>query len=287
MDSLSIARRYIPEKQRQRLNAKLFNLLAKSIKCAVRQQGFDNLYAKLENIVPDISDQYSGFVLDTDYLKTNVRALHAFQIHMVKKALDVLALGNGATIVDIGDSSGTHLAYIQGLFGEFKALSVNIDINAVRKIQAKGLAAIHSRAEALKQEDIPADLFLSFEMLEHLNNPLNFLHDLSSQTDCKGFVVTVPYVAQSRVGLHHLRRKDRVHHVSAENTHIFELSPKDWRLLFMHSGWKIKHEQIYLQYPHNHLLGFTKPLWKKLDFEGFYGAILVRDDSWSKLYGDW
>ena len=148
------------------------------------------------------------------------------------------------------------------------------------------MEAICGHAEDLASLSIEADVFLSFEMLEHLMNPCEFLQGLS-QKNCKVFVVTVPYLARSRVGLHHIRY-DQKHSVNPENTHIFELSPEDWRLIFRHSGWAIQAERIYLQYAKRSIF---RPLWKSYwrdyDFEGFYGAILKPDKSWSSLYDGW
>ncbi len=73
----------------------------------------------------------------------------------------------------------------------------------------------------------------------------------------------------------------------AENTHIFELSPEDWKLIFRHSGWNILKERVYLQYPKRHFWFITKALWKKFDFEGFWGAILEKDTTFSDYYQDW
>lgn len=149
------------------------------------------------------------------------------------------------------------------------------------------MEAICARAEDLTTLSIEADMFLSFEMLEHLMNPCGFLQGLSEKTNCKAFVVTVPYLAHSRVGLHHVRH-DQKRGVNPENTHIFELSPEDWRLIFRHSGWAIQADRIYLQYPKRSI---SRPLWKRFwrhyDFEGFYGAILKPDKSWSSLYNGW
>ncbi len=55
----------------------------------------------------------------------------------------------------------------------------------------------------------------------------------------------------------------------------------------LNAGWDVVKEQIYLQYPKNSFLRITKPLWKRFDFEGFYGLILKRDDTWSSRYTDW
>ena len=99
-------------------------------------------------------------------------------------------------------------------------------------------------------------------------------------------MVTVPYVAQSRVALHQIRAGMKKV-APAETVHVFELSPEDWKLAFLHAGWKIERERIYRQYPRWSPLRFTKWLWKRSDFEGFYGAVLSRDDTWSSLYPDW
>ncbi len=73
----------------------------------------------------------------------------------------------------------------------------------------------------------------------------------------------------------------------AEDEHIFVLSPIDWKLLMLFSGWRPIYDEVYLQYPRRHILYFTKPLWKRIDFEGFWGVILKRDLSFSNIYKDW
>jgi hypothetical protein len=131
-----------------------------------------------------------------------------------------------------------------------------------------------------------ADVFLLFETLEHLPDPFNFLHDLAEKSSCKALVLTVPYVRRSRLGLHHIRQDIRAK-VGAERVHLLELSPEDLRLLFAHTGWRVRTERIYLQYPRFGPLRATKAAWRRYDFEGFYGAVLERDDRWSGLYESW
>ncbi|MFH1593911.1 MAG: hypothetical protein ABID09_04375 [Candidatus Omnitrophota bacterium] len=257
-----------------------------SLEKAAGEQGLSSLAAKLKEIVPDITNQYTMFTLDTEFLRIKARNTHAFQISLVDK---VMREFQKASIVDIGDSAGTHLQYIMGLYSKEKdinVLSVNMDPEAVERIKARGLTAINARAEDINDHNINADLFLCFEILEHLADPAGFLHKLSSKTDAKRLIITVPYLRKSRVGLHHIRG----HHkdvINAENTHIFELCPEDWKLIVKHAGWKIVDESVYLQYPKRGLLWVTKPLWKKFDFEGFYGMVLKKDNTWSSKYSDW
>ena len=277
---------FIPKTFKLRLIKALHFIWLKSIRGAIKEIGLENLFANLEQIVPDIREQYSSFKVDTPYLKTKVRGLHAFQISLVNEVITGM---ENPVIVDIGDSAGTHLQYLLGLYSDNKkieCLSVNLDDKAVERIRKKGLSAVHTKAEDLQNYNIKADIFLCFEILEHLMNPCYFLHELSTKTNAEFLVITVPYLKNSRIGLHHVRG-NRKETVNAENTHIFELCPTDWKLLVQHSGWKILREKIYLQYPKHGLFRITQSLWKRFDFEGFYGLVLKRDDTWSSKYLDW
>ncbi len=262
----------------------------RSIRAAVREQKLLTIYHQLAEIVPDVTHQYTSFDLKSEYYKIKVRAQQSFQIALANEAIQLI---NGSpqaplTIVDIGDSAGTHLQYIQRLNQDRKlrCLSVNIDNEAVRRIKEKGMEAICARAEDLPSLSIEADMFLCFEMLEHLMNPCGFLRNLS-EMGCRAFVMTVPYVTRSRIGLTHIRYNQRKS-ANPEDTHIFELAPEDWQLILKHSGWTIQAEKIYLQYPRKSFFRLLmKKYWRHYDYEGFYGAILKPDKSWSNLYSGW
>ena len=281
-----ILKYFIPKSIKPFLRETLRSVMKTSIEKASKEQSLKNIADKLAEIVPDMTDQYSTLKVDNPYVKVKVRNQHAFQISLVNEIIGEL---EKPTIVDIGDSAGTHLQYIIGLHSKNKkvqCLSVNLDGEAVEKIKQKGFDAVNARAEDLHKYNIDADIFLCFETLEHLMNPCHFLHELSTKTNAKYMVITVPYLKNSRVGLHHIRGGG-LRNVYAENTHIFELSPNDWKLLARHSGWNIAQERIYRQYPKRGLFWITKALWKRFDFEGFYGMILIKDDSWSSKYMDW
>lgn len=256
-----------------------------SLAKAAAEQDISGLSDQLTRIVPDIGDQYTTFKVDHPYVIQKVRMQHAFQMFLVDQIMDQF---EQPTVVDIGDSAGTHLKYLLGLYpdknGQF--LSVNLDASAVEKIKSKGLDAVHARAEEIEKYNINADIFICFEMLEHLMNPADFLYKISTRTHAQYLIITVPYVKRSRVGLHHIRHCQPAK-VSAENTHIFELNPEDWKLIARHAGWKIYRDHIYRQYPKRSLMRLTRKLWKRFDFEGFYGMILKPDQKWSSMYSDW
>ena len=56
-------------------------------------------------------------------------------------------------------------------------------------------------------------------------NPAQFLKNLADKTNCKFFVITVPYLAKSRGGFHHIRNLQQ-RNVTPEDVHIFELLPR-------------------------------------------------------------
>ena len=162
----------------------------------------------------------------------------------------------------------------------------NVDRKAVEKIRMGGFEAVCTNAENVNEYGGNADLFLCFELLEHLMDPIGFLRALATQTQAKYLIATVPYVRQSCVALRHIRAGSQ-EDVYAENTHIFELSPEDWRVIIRHAGWNVFEEAVYLRYPRKGLLRATQCMWRRFDFEGFYGMILYRDDTWASRYKDW
>jgi len=274
----------------------VFKLLTFSLKIASKEQGLTDLKLKLEKINPDLSGQFTSFKIEGDYLINKVYSQHAFQVTLAQEAISLLdnKKRESFSIVDIGDSSGTHLQYLTNLEkGITRAISVNLDSEAVKKIQKRGFEAIESRAELLhKHPDFKGrtDIFLSFEMVEHLLDPISFLHEMSVKSKCDFFVVTVPYQNSSRVGMHQIRNCTYSNSpFNAEVTHIFEFSPNDWDLIFKFSGWRVVKRVNYTQYPKNKLNPFSllKYVWRKLDFDGFYGVILEKDDSVSGYYQNW
>ncbi len=260
---------------------------------ACKQQRLSDLVETLRKIAPDISKQESRENLKFNaYLELKRRAMHAFQCKLILKAVENVS-ADKLVIVDIGDSAGTHMLYLKKLTKDkfnVETVSVNLDPRAVEKIKLRGLKAILKRAEEIELEDVggDVDLFTSFEMVEHLHNPAIFFRRIAKKQSCKRMLITVPYLKQSRVGLHHVRSRSQ-EIIYAEDEHIFELNPTDWTLLFLHSGWKVTFSKIYYQYPTGWPIVsiFLRWFWKTSDFGGFWGAILEKETTYSDLYKDW
>ncbi|MFK5974990.1 MAG: hypothetical protein QM493_00655 [Sulfurovum sp.] len=275
----------------------IYGILNKSLLSSNIQRKEKELKKKLTKIVPDLTNQYTTFKIDMNnkYLVNKIRCQHSFQMSIALKAIELLKITRRGedmdiNIVDIGDSSGTHLIYLNKLLenNKINTLSVNLDPVAVDKIKDKGLNALLCRAEELhlNSEGFKADIFLSYEMLEHLFNPIDFLHTMAEKSECEYFVITVPYVYKSRVACQFVNN-GLTGDFQAENTHIFELSPNDWDTIFKFSGWEIVYKDKYTQYPNLFPLNMTKYLWRKFDFDGFYGVILKKNSTYSKRYLDW
>jgi len=262
-----------------------------SLRRAQSESDLKDLVVRLREIVPDISKQEeSEKMIFNDYVEIKRRTLQAFQCRMMLHALNQHDSGK-ITVVDIGDSAGTHMLYLKALIGkrhELETISVNLDPRAIEKIKERHLKAILCRAEDLDLGERKIDMFTSFEMVEHLHNPALFLHRLAVRSKCGRILITVPYRKHSTVGLYNVR-KNTGKRVFAEDEHIFELSPGDWTLLFLHSGWKVRFSETYFQYPRKLPIVslLLSRLWRNMDFEGFWGAILEKEMSVSQQYQDW
>lgn len=270
------------------------NLSATSIDHAIKEQNLVPLVQRLCEIVPDVSDQYSrGFDAAefSRYWEIKLRGQHAFQMKCVIDALTLLG-GKQLVVTDIGDSSGNHGIYLDGLVDQDmikRFVSVNLDPIAVDKVRGKGREAILCRAEELHKRNISPDLMISFEMLEHLVDPIGFLHGISQSTTANYLLVSVPFTRVSRFGGYHLRLSDAQLPMALdpEAVHIHEYNVDDWCLLARFSGWRPVQTMIYRQYPLRSIFRLMAPLWRKIDFEGYVGILLKKDLSLADRYTGW
>ena len=130
-----------------------------SLKSAIKEQRLENTFLELKKIIDNYYDQYNHVKIEGEYWNYKVRALHAFQVNFGINSINLIKKNlkkDNLTIVDIGDSSGTHSLYLKELVKEsnLKFVSVNLDTNAIKKIKEKGLEAIHSKAEELSKYNI-------------------------------------------------------------------------------------------------------------------------------------
>lgn len=264
------------------------NVARMSLYMAIRHGNYSEMVHRLRVLAPDISNQETHEVT-TGFWELKRRALQAFQCTLMMEALNY-AGKKKITVCDIGDSAGTHMYYLKELTKghyDIDTISVNLDPRAIERLKARGYKAILCRAEELDLHDVSVDLFTSFEMVEHLHNPALFFRRLATKSSCTNMVITIPFLKESRVGLHHVRARS-TEPIEAEQEHIFELKPEDWKLLLLHSGWEVVSSKCYYQYPQWFFVSsLLRKFWKKTDYEGFWGAILKRNTAISNAYLNW
>lgn len=287
--------------RRYKIDGPMFAFLHRAVMAAAKSHGLLEMMARLEAIVPDLTNQYSHVTLDQEHLRVLCRANHAFQMRLLLRAVDSIPNAS-ATVVDIGDSSGTHMQYLRRLRPdrEIETISVNLDPKAIAKIQAKGMRAVLSSAEDLDLGDKRIDLFVTFETAEHLLSPALFLYRLARSARADRLLVTVPYLPRSRVALYSLRglrrsiedntvNLDRMPSspVHAENEHFFELSPTDWKSLMLFCGWRPASDEVFQIAPRHGLYSLARLYWRRVSFTGFLGIYAERDLRVAERYLDW
>lgn len=176
---------------KEEVKESLKNIVKKSLLNSLKVVRKDNIQFinKLEKILPSLKDQ-ANFMNDnvredSEYLHHKKRNLHAFQLQFTLnkiKSFQNSINNNEISIVDIGDSSGNHLIQLQALNNSIKSVaSVNLDIKAVEKIRNKGIEAYHCRAEELLEKyELRPNFFISYQMVEHLTDPVRFLHSIAT-----------------------------------------------------------------------------------------------------------
>lgn len=270
-------------------------IMLKGLKIQRRLLGFDKIEECFNDLNIDLAKQYTEKAQHTPFRDIKIKNQQAFQVDFTKKAIEKYILSTGKEelhVVDIGDSAGTHIKKLRKLMVHdnrptLHAVSVNLDPVAVDKIVRGGGTAVCCRAEDYVPENSRVDMYLSYEMVEHLHNPALFFYHLAKADKGDYMVITVPYVTQSRVALYNSMNGAK--HITAEQEHIFELSPADWKKLILHAGWRTLQECIYFQYPQG-IPGVSyilRKLWNRFDYEGFIGFVLKRDMSVANEYLDW
>ncbi len=175
-------------------------------------------------------------------------------------------------------------------FGDkLKSVGINLQQSAVDKMRAKGLEGICADALSLGHQGVNYDIVSVFETLEHLPNPIEFLQGIRTVTN-ERLVVSVPFIRQSRVGLTYISDKwpkqwpkDKI--PTIENTHIFELSPLDWKKIFLHTGWGIDNQWKLMMFPSGKLSRLIlQPFWRFVSFEGFWFVSLYKNSKYSSKY---
>ena len=238
-------------------------------------------------IFPDFKSHFS-IPAENEEVEDRIRLLIISETLFVRNEIDDLIKNQDeCSYADIGDSDGSVQMLLKKKSYENKltTIGVNLQKEAVKKIKDKGLNAICADALSLSDIGKSYDIISLFETLEHLSDPIGFLKKINTSVNHR-LIISVPYIRKSRTGLSYLTHKwpaDKK--PTIENTHIFELSPKDWKKLFQHTGWEICHEQKLLMYHTKRLSRvILQPFWRYVSFEGFWFVSLKKNNKFSSMY---
>ncbi len=257
-----------------------FNLSKKAVLAAKEEMPELKKFWDISNrVIPGFGEHFNDAVL-TEEAELRVRLLICAEANFVEKVAGALFVGGKKwNYLDIGDSDGTTRLLLKEALGKgFDSLGVNLQKKAVDKIKSKGLDAECVDAMSMGRSGRKFNLVSLFETLEHLPDPVGFLKSIQNVVGDR-LIISVPLIRGSRVGLRYLDKDwpaDKI--PTIENVHIFELSPADWKRIFLHSGWGVDKEWELRQYPSRgvlkHIMQFA---WRRISFEGFWFVSLKKD----------
>jgi 2-polyprenyl-3-methyl-5-hydroxy-6-metoxy-1,4-benzoquinol methylase len=158
-------------------------------------------YSKDNHVVWKCSKCQSGFIARTplDYEKSDYREMvdgsdkpsSFYKLHdkeMVGK-LKILGTDNirGKVIADAGCGAGPFLDLIKGFAS--KTIAVEPTKSFHHELRAKGHVTYSYSREALKDWSESVDIVVSFAVVEHIENPIEFLKEIKSLLKPNGFLL--------------------------------------------------------------------------------------------------
>jgi len=123
-----------------------------------------------------------------------------------------------ASFLDAGDPDRIVLRSI----GSKRGVSLNIVDDCVKQIKNVGGFPVKGDIQMMPFHDKSFDYVLCFETLEHLENPVRGLKELSRVCAKKVFV-SIPWVEKTQI-----HGREHTHSEPAGQTHIFEFNQKDF-----------------------------------------------------------
>jgi SAM-dependent methyltransferase len=169
--------------------------------------------------------------LEHAHFQRSVRYFHAWRVHALKERIGPRLAG--ARMLDVGDTDGLMLKDL-GKPG----LCFNLNAAAVENIRANGIEAQLGDGQELPFDDAAFDYVLCFETLEHVENPIQLLEQLSRVCTPDGrLFISIPWVPRTII---HARDPS----INRGYGHIFEFSRRDFEALLTHTSLSIRWDAV-------------------------------------------
>jgi len=178
----------------------------------------------------DERSHYQDVVLGNAGLQNLVRS---FTIDRIRFIRDVLSHGVRASVVDLGDTNGIFLRFL-----DKDGIGLNISDPAVRALHGRGLDAIKADVECLPFKDGSIETVLLFETLEHLPNPIRALNEIG-RICSRSLIISIPLVTRTTI---HPAQYDPFRPVTQH--HIFEFSISDFQQVISHTPFELEQDRV-------------------------------------------
>lgn len=143
------------------------------------------------------------------------------------------AAENYKVVVEIGATSDMFLRYVKSE----RKLGVNVLDVCIEQLNKQGIIGIKADEQRMPLEDNTADLTICFETLEHVQNPILFLTELSRITK-KRLLLSIPWVPKTNI-------RDRWQWDGNpggqpdSEFHVFEFDERDFRKILSYADFKV------------------------------------------------
>ena len=142
-----------------------------------------------------------------------------------KMVSDTVSLDKDTNVLEIGAGTGGFYNFLLDKIDPKKYVGIELDREAVlfgnKHFKSNNFQYISFEAFSTTKK---FDQIFSFEVLEHLNNPIDSIQKMYRLLKSGGsFVGTTPYPFEKNI--------------RADKTHLFVLHPKNWERLFLNAGF--------------------------------------------------
>jgi hypothetical protein len=187
-------------------------------------------------------DHYGTCLIEYQFTWDIFRIQETNLINFVK----TFATDDYEAAAEIGATSDIFLKHIKAKC----KIGVNVLDACVEQLNRQGITGLKTYGEKMPFEDSEVGLVICFETLEHVQNPILFLTELSRITKGR-LLLSIPWVSKTniRARWHGMDNPDGKEDAEF---HVFEFGEDDFRKILSHTDFKIVKYQKLINYEANY-----------------------------------